>query len=61
LSCAIAGVFAGIVVNALSGTAFGLAAAAGIAVFAANVLMLRHYHVRRWTDAESQLAVRFPS
>ncbi len=61
IAAAIAGVFAGIVVKALAGTAFGPAAAAGIAVFAANMLMLRRYHVRRWTDAECKLTVRFPS
>jgi len=61
IAAAIAGVFAGIIVEALAGTAFGLAAVAGIVVFAANVLILRRYHVRRWTDAERELTVRFPS
>lgn len=58
---AIAGVFTAIVVKALGGASLGLGVACGIAMFATNILLMRRYHIRLWTDAERRLRVLFPS
>jgi hypothetical protein len=61
IASAIAGVFAGVVARAVAGSTVTIAVVLGIAIFVANVALMRRYHVRSWRAAEQRMAVLFPS
>lgn len=60
ISSVIAGVFAAIVARSVAGLAIELSVMAGLASFAASMLLLRRYHVRAWEEAEQKLTILFP-
>jgi len=61
VSSAIAGVFAGVVTNAIIESALAVAVAIGILVFATSVFLLDRHHSSAWAAAEEALPVRFPA
>ncbi|MET3582077.1 hypothetical protein ABID19_005135 [Mesorhizobium robiniae] len=58
---AIAGVFAGVMTNAVLGSTISLAVVVGMLAFAVSNGCLWQYHTRNWAAAEHKLRVLFPS
>lgn len=60
IDSAIAGVFAGVIMTSLVGSAVLLGVIVGLLTFCVSILLLRRYHLNTWAAAEQKLTVLFP-
>lgn len=60
ISSAIAGVFAGVIMKSVVGSAITFGVIAGLLIFGMSIFLLRRYHLNAWAAAEQKLTVAFP-